>query len=137
MVWAGGGLVLAALATIALRSRDPEAVARLVGQLRAIGPLVLAPAPLALVVFGAWLVADSSAWDAGQRWVQIALGLFAAAFLVGVGHQSFAGIAAARAADAGDVDGAARHLRRWALGSWLILALLVAATWDMVFKPGL
>jgi hypothetical protein len=29
------------------------------------------------------------------------------------------------------------HLRRWAYGMGVILVLLVAATWDMVFKPGL
>ncbi len=28
-------------------------------------------------------------------------------------------------------------VRRWAWGTALILALIVLATWDMVFKPGL
>ena len=41
------------------------------------------------------------------------------------------------AAVSGERDKAVRLLSRWALGSLLILVLLVAATWDMVFKPGL
>lgn len=30
-----------------------------------------------------------------------------------------------------------RQLARWSWGYWLIVLLLVAAAWDMVFKPGL
>jgi hypothetical protein len=38
---------------------------------------------------------------------------------------------------AGDDREAARRLGRWSWGSRVILLLLVVATWDMVFKPGL
>ena len=42
-----------------------------------------------------------------------------------------------RAARRGDAAEAARQLRRWTWGMGAIALLLVAATWDMVFKPGL
>jgi hypothetical protein len=51
--------------------------------------------------------------------------------------QSRTAIGAQRAADAGDDGEAARQLRRWSWGTRLILLLLVVASWDMVFKPGL
>jgi uncharacterized membrane protein len=137
MVWVGGGVLLAALATRVLRDREPAAVARFVGNLRVIGPLVLAPSTVAVVGIGVWLVLDSSAWGFGQLWVQLALALFAAAFLIGAAHQSRAAINAERAAAEGHHDEALRQLARWSWGYRLIVLLLIAATWDMVFKPGL
>jgi uncharacterized membrane protein len=137
MVWVGGGVLLAALATRVLRDREPAAVARFVGNLRVIGPLVLAPSTVAVVGIGVWLVLDSSAWGFGQLWVQLALVLFAAAFLIGAAHQSRAAINAERAAAEGHHDEALRQLARWSWGYRLIVLLLIAATWDMVFKPGL
>jgi uncharacterized membrane protein len=137
MVWVGGITVLGALAIGVLRDPDGDATARFLASLRRIGPLVLAPAPVLLVAFGIWAVADSDAWDFGQLWIQLALGLFVAAFAIGAAHQSTAAIGAERAAARGDHDGAVRRLRRWAWGMAAIVLLLVVATWAMVFKPGL
>jgi uncharacterized membrane protein len=137
MVWLGGGVVIAALATRALRDPAPDAVAQFVGTLRVIGPRVLAPATVAVVGLGVWMVLDSTAWSFGQLWVQLGLGLFAAAFVTGAAYQSRAAIKADRAAAAGEHAEARRQLGRWALGYGVIVLLLVAATWDMVFKPGL
>jgi uncharacterized membrane protein len=134
MVWLGGITVLGAFAVRIVRSDDPPAVGAFLASLRRIGPLVLAPAPISLLVFGVWAVLDS--WDFGALWIQLGLGLFAAAFLVGAAHQSRAAIAAERAAAAGAHDDAARWLRRWAWGMGVIVALLVCATWVMVAKPG-
>jgi hypothetical protein len=102
-----------------------------------IGPLVLAPATIAVAGFGAWLVLDNEAWDFGQTWIWVAVVLFVAAFVAGAAFQSRSAIGAQRAAAAGDAGEAARQLSRWSWGSRLILLLLVVATWDMVFKPGL
>jgi uncharacterized membrane protein len=137
MVWLGGIAVLGAFAIRVLREDDPAAVGRFLGSLRRIGPLVLAPAPVLLIGFGVWAVLDSDARDFGQLWIDLALGLFAVAFLIGAAHQSRAAIAAERAAASGETAAAARHLRRWAWGMGAIVALLVVATWVMVFKPGL
>ena len=83
------------------------------------------------------MVADSAAWNFGQTWVWLGFALFGAAFLVGAAFQSRAAIGAQRAVEAAEQDEAVRQLRRWVWGSRFILALLVLATWDMVFKPGL
>jgi uncharacterized membrane protein len=137
MVWFGGGVMLAVLAARVVRDPDPGAVGRFTGSLRVLGPLVLAPATVAVLGLGMWLVVDSEAWDFGQLWVQLGLGLFVAAFLVGAVWQSRSALAATRAAGREDDAEARRQLRRWLAGYWLIIALLVVAVWDMTTKPGL
>jgi uncharacterized membrane protein len=135
MFWLGGITVVGAFAVRILRTREPGATATFLGSLRLIGPLVLAPAPVLLLAMGIWMVAKQ--WDFSQTWVSAGLTLFAVAFLIGAAHQSRAAIAAERASKAGDDALSLRHLRRWAYGMAVILVLLIAATWDMVFKPGL
>jgi uncharacterized membrane protein len=135
MFWLGGITVVGAFAVRILRTREPGATASFLGSLRVLGPIVLAPAPVILLGMGIWMVAEQ--WDFGQTWITIAFALFAVAFLIGAAHQSRAAIAAERAAKEGDDEGALHHLRRWAYGMAVILTLLIAATWDMVFKPGL
>ena len=77
-----------------------------------------------LIGFGVWAVLDSDAWDFGQLWIQLSLGLFAAAFLVGAAHQSRAALAAERGAE-DPARAAVHHLRRWAWGMGAIVLLLV------------
>ena len=107
MVWLGGGVVLAALAVATLRSDDGHALAQFVGSLRVIGPAVLAPATIATLAVGIWLVLDSAAWDFG------------------------------RAIDRDDDAEARRQLARWTWGYGVVVSLLLVIAWDMVFKPGL
>jgi uncharacterized membrane protein len=134
IVWLGGIAVLIALLVRAVRAPGVAEAVDFVASLRTVGPIVLAPSSLLVLVCGIWLAADLSAFN--QLWVQLALGLFAAAFVVGAAHQSRVGLAAERAVEAGDHDALARLLVRWAWGMGVIAALLVVATWDMVFKPG-
>jgi uncharacterized membrane protein len=135
MIWLGGAAVMAALATRALRGDDAAEIGRFVGNLRVVGPLLLAPPPALLLGAGIWMVLKS--WSFSDGWIALGISLFAAAFLVGALFQSRAAIAAERAAAAGDIEAARRFLRRWSWGVRLILLLLVVATWDMVLKPGL
>jgi uncharacterized membrane protein len=137
MVWVGGAVVLGAVAIAVVRRRDRDAVARFVGGLKWLGPRVLAPSTVAVLALGVWMVLDSEAWDFGQLWVMLALALFAAAFLIGAAHQSRAALGADRAVERGDHDEALRQLTRWSWGYAAIVLLLLAAAWDMVFKPGL
>jgi uncharacterized membrane protein len=137
MIWVGGAATLMALSIQVLRSGDREAVVRFVRSVRLIGPLLLAPATAAVAGFGIWLVIDSESWDFGQSWVWLGLALLGAALLIGAAFQSRALISAQRASERGEDGEAARHLRRWSWGTLLILLLLLVATWDMVFKPGL
>jgi uncharacterized membrane protein len=136
MIWLGGSVAVSVLAANIVRRGDRDAIERFIGSLGFVGPLVFAPATLAVLGFGIWLVLDSDAWDFGQTWVWFALVLFGAAFVVGAAFQSRAAIGAGRAAAAGNDREAARQLARWSWGSRVILLLLVVATWDMVFKPG-
>jgi uncharacterized membrane protein len=135
MFWVGGITVVGAFAVRILRTKEPGATAGFLGSLRVIGPLVLAPAPVLLLGMGIWMVAKQ--WDFGDTWISIAFALFIVAFLIGAAHQSRAAIAAEKASQAGDDATALHHLRRWAYGMAVILVLLLVATWDMVFKPGL
>jgi uncharacterized membrane protein len=137
MVWLGGGVMLAVSAARVLRDPDPGAVGRFTASLHVLGPAVLAPATIAVLGLGIGLVVDTDAWDFGQLWVQLGLGLFAAAFLVGAAFQSRSAVAAARAAEHDDDAEARRQLRHWSWGYRLIVLLLVAAAWDMTTKPGL
>jgi uncharacterized membrane protein len=137
MVWVGGGVMLAVIAGRVLRDPDPAAVGRFTGSLRVLGPLVLAPATLAVLGLGIGLVVDTDVWDFGQFWLQLGLGLFAAAVLVGAAWQSRTALAATRAAGRDDDAEARRQLRRWARGYRLIVLLLIVAAWDMTTKPGL
>jgi uncharacterized membrane protein len=137
MVWVGGIVALNVLATQVLRSGGTEAVSRFTDSLRFIGPVMLAPSVVALLAFGIWMVADSEAWDFGQRWVQVGVGLLVVAFVVGAAFQSRSALGAQRAASAGDEVEAVRQLRRWSCGMRVILLLLLVGTWDMVVKPWL
>jgi uncharacterized membrane protein len=137
MIWVGGLLAIGLLAAQVLRSSERDVIGRFVRNLGVIGPLVFAPAMIAVVGFGIWMVIDADEWDFGQTWIWLALSLFGVAFLIGAVLQSRAAIGARRAAEAGEDREAVRQLRRWSWGMGLILALLLVATWDMVFKPGL
>jgi uncharacterized membrane protein len=136
-LWLGGLVTISVLATLVLRSGDLELVRRFTGSLRIIGPTILGPSMLAVLAFGIWLVVDSGAWDFGQGWVTAGLGLFAAAFVIGVGFQARAAIGAQRAAESGDTEEALRKLRHWSWGMRVIVIILVVAAWIMVAKPGL
>jgi uncharacterized membrane protein len=137
MIWLGGGVMLAVTAARVLRDSDPGTVGRFTATLRSTAPFVLAPATLAVLAVGIGLVVDSDAWDFGQLWVQVGVGLFAAAFVIGAAWQSRTAIASTRAAERGDDAEARRQLRRWLAGYGLIVLLLVVADWDMTTKPGL
>jgi uncharacterized membrane protein len=136
MVWVGGLVALSALGTYVLRTGERDAVARFVGSFRVIGPFVLMPASILVLVFGIWLVLDSPGWSFEQTWIWLAVALLAAAVLVGAAFLGRSAIAAERAVQAGEHATAMQELRRWSWGIRLILLLLVVATWDMVFKPG-
>jgi len=137
MVWVGGGVILTVFVARVLRDPDPGAVGRFTGSLRVIGPLVLAPATVAVLGLGLGLVVDTDAWDFRQLWVQLGLGLFVAAFPIGAVWQSRTALAATRAAAREDDAEARLQLRRWSWGYRLVVLLLIVAAWDMTTKPGL
>jgi len=138
MVWLGGGLTLMLAGFRARSSARPEAVAEFAGTVPFVGLRVLMPSVVVLLVTGIWQVLASSAWSFSQLWVRLALGLFILAFLVGAVYLSRVGIGLARAtADNRLASEGTALLNRWLVGYVVVLALLVVALWDMIFKPGL
>ena len=114
---------------------SPAGPAARAGSLAYLGPRVLAPAAAAVLVFGVWMVLDSSAWDFGQAWVLAAIGLFGLTFLVGAVYLSRVALLLVRAS-AADGREARDLLDRWIATYAIIIVLLLVAVWDMVFKPG-
>jgi putative copper export protein len=135
MLWLGGWAVLGLLAAHTLLQGDPGTLARFAATLRFIGPRLLGPATVLVAGLGVGLVLDSHQWHFSQFWIELAVGLLAAVLVVGAGFQSRAAIGAERAIREDDPDQARRHIRQWAWGAIVILALLVIATWDMTIKP--
>ena len=65
MIWVGGGVILAAIAGRVLRDPEPNAVTRFTGILRVVGPLVLAPASVAVLGLGIGLVLEPPSAQSG------------------------------------------------------------------------
>jgi len=88
IVWVGGGLMLSIVGVRVRASGDPNAIRQFAGTLSYAGIRVLLPAMVGTLAFGIWLVLKNAAWDFGQLWVLLALGLFAVAFLIGAVYLS-------------------------------------------------
>jgi uncharacterized membrane protein len=135
MVWVGGGVMLVSAARRARASQDPASIGDFARSLAYLGPRVLAPSVIAVLVFGVWMVLDSSAWDFGQAWVLAAIGLFGLTFVVGAVYLSRVALRLVRAT-ATDDPTARELLDRWIATYAIVIVLLVITVWDMVFKPG-
>jgi len=137
VIWVGGGLMLAIIGGRVRRSGDIVLIREFARMLSYVGPRVLAPAVVVVLVSGIWLVVQQSR-DFSQLWILLALGAFAAAFVIGAVYLSRSAILMERvAAEATANTQAARDaLGRWMLGYSVVLAILVFALWDMIFKPG-
>ena len=136
-VWLGGGATLIVLGIRTRRSSDPGSIAEFGRVVQYVGMRLLGPAWIVLLITGVWMVLVSAAWNFSQLWVLIALGLFALAFLIGVAYLSRVGIQLARLGGGGQATDGAALVGRWILGYGLVVAALLIAVWDMVFKPGL
>jgi uncharacterized membrane protein len=137
MVWLGGGVTLLLMAVRARCSPDPKTLAQFARTLPYVGLRALTPAVVVLLVTGVAMILAGAGWSFSQFWVQLALGLFALAFLIGAIYMSRVGIALERTTAAGEPGAnAAELLTRWIIGYGVILVVLLVAVWDMVFKPG-
>lgn len=137
MVWIGGGVAMAFMGLRVRRSADRASLAEFSGTLGQLGLRVFMPALLVVLGTGLALVLDTPAWRLSQPWIVIGLALFAVAFLIGSIYVSRVSIALERVMGrpGPDPSEAAALVGRWLLGNSLILLVLVAAVWDMIFKP--
>jgi uncharacterized membrane protein len=137
MVWLGGGLILTAIGARIRRSGDDSSIAEFGRTMAYVGPRVLTPAVLAVLVTGIWLVLDNSAWEFGQLWLQVAVGLFAVAFLIGAVYLSRLGGQLQESDQDRTSNDPLQVLGRWMTGYGLVLGILLVILWDMVFKPSI
>ncbi len=137
MIWVGGGILLSLVGLRVRRSPDLAVVADFARLLSYAGLRVFTPSVVVVLVTGLWLVLAGSEWQLTQLWVLLALGAFLAAFLIGAVYLSRSALLLERATSGTPDLGLARSaIGRWLTGYALVLAVLVFALWDMVFKPG-
>ena len=137
-VWVGGGVMLTIVGIRARRSDDLTVVGEFARLLPFAGLRVCTPAVIVVLVTGLWLVLAGSEWNLTQTWVLLALGAFAAAFLVGGLYLSRVSIQLERVAiKSPDLLPARAAISRWLTGYAVVLAILLCALWDMVIKPGI
>jgi len=138
LLWVGGGTMLAVVGMRVRATHDARAIGDFARTLSYVGLRVFLPSVVVVLVSGGWMVASSAAFDFGQRWIQLAIGAFLAAFLVGAGYLGRVGIRLERltSAETVDLDEARALLGQWLAGYGLVLVLLAFAVWDMIFKPG-
>ena len=137
-----GGTIVAGVAFETARRREaPAEIALLLGLSR-IGVLLVALGTLLVVGFGLWLV-DLGDWGYGAGWVDAAIGLFAAALVLGgIGGQrpkQARKLAHRLATEGAPASAELRALldNRVALAiNYLSALLLLAVLLLMVFKPG-
>ena len=135
-VWLGGGATLLVVGMRARKSGDPSTLAEFGRVVQHVGMRLLGPAWIVVLITGVWMVLVSAAWKFSQLWVLLALGFFALAFLIGAVYLSRVGIQLARMASSSQGTDGAALVGRWILGYGLVVATLLVAVWDMVFKPG-
>lgn len=138
VVWVGGGVVLSVIGRRVRRSGDATLLAEFARTLSYVGLRVFTPAVVVVLVTGVWLVFAEEAGNFAQLWVVLALAAFAVAFLIGAVYLSRSAIRLERvmSAPTPDIAAARDALGRWILGYGVVLAVLLFALWDMVFKPG-
>jgi len=134
IVWVGGGLTLSVVGWRAHRSADLAVMRALAGMLFFLGIVIFAPAMVVVLLSGVWLVLDA-AGDFTELWIVLALTAFALAFLLGAVYLSRTVLRLKRLAESGDLAGTRAALGSWLTGYAVVVAILVFALWDMVFKP--
>jgi type IV secretory pathway VirB2 component (pilin) len=129
--------MLSVVGARARQSEDPRSIGEFAQMLSYVGPRVLMPSVLAVIVTGVWMVLASPGWRFTQLWVILALGAFVVAFLVGAIYLSRMALELERLATRTDASLQATRdvLGRWIAGYRVVLLILLFALWDMVFKP--
>lgn len=139
IVWIGGGVILQILGARLARSRDAEGMLKFTRDIEVLGPRLFAPASLAVLGLGVWMVLVSDAWAFSQLWIVLALVAYGISFVIGIAYFGPAAKRIERAVEAEGPHGATvdRLIRTNFLVSRFDLAILLFIVWDMVFKPGL
>ena len=135
-IWVGGAVYVQVLGIWVSRSDDPADLPRFARNAEAIGRVAFAPA--AFVILGTGAVMTIQAWDFGQAWIAIAIGLWV---LSAVAGSVYLAPTSKRVAALFEAEGPAsvvgrRLIERMFLVSRLELVSFAIIIGLMVFKPG-
>jgi len=139
LLWVGGGTMLGVVGLRVRATNDTRVISDFAKTLSYVGVRVFPASVLVVLVSGVWMVASSAAFDFRQRWIELAIGAFLVAFLIGAGYLGRVGVRLERLSSVETVNlyEARGVLGQWLAGYGLVLVVLAFAVWDMVFKPGL
>ena len=121
ITWVGGAITLNVVAVRMVRAGDGPRVLDFTKTQEWLGPRLYAPASLAVLGVGIWMVAVNQAWRIGQLWIVLGLVGFTITFVTGI---TYFGPEAARIAKVVETRGAEdpdaqRRIRRMFLVSRL------------------
>jgi uncharacterized membrane protein len=133
--WLGAWAAICVFAADAVRRPSIDGFDRLFAVMRRLGPMVIGPSTLLVLVPGLVLVGRYGRLSFSARWIVAGLVLYAVTTLLGMIGLSRAGKAATAAVSSGDLPAAVAATRRWLTLAVTALGLLVLATADMVFRP--
>lgn len=137
VVWVGGGITLSLIGLAVRKSSDREVISGFVRLLRALGLRAFMPAMVTVLATGVAMLLDGNGFRIAQPWIIIGFSLFLVAFLIGAVYLSRVSIALEHATAGSEfgVAEAKEGIRRWVTGYGTVVLALLAAVWDMVFKP--
>lgn len=115
-----------------IRDRTPEQRAFFHGAQATLGKFLITPAMLVVFASGAYLASDLDLW--GEGWVWIPAAITGVILLLGFGLLGPSEERLAEPVGGGDEEGYESVLRRIKAGTWLAIALVVAATFMMVAR---
>jgi uncharacterized membrane protein len=134
-IWLGAWAAICVFAANVVRQPDAHAFRRFFTVMRQLGPALIGPATLFVLASGIALVARSQRVTFGERWIIVGLVLYGLATLVGMVNLRRASQGVTRALDADDLPAAVASAKSWLRAAVVLTALLLVATWDMVFRP--
>jgi uncharacterized membrane protein len=137
IIWVGTVIVMNAILTKASRASDRTAIFRLARELEWVGPGLIGPSALVVILLGVWLVILEEEWAFSQLWIWLSLVLVAVSMVEGISSGPEGKRIVRMADERGGGDGEVR--RRMGRLLWLArldILILVVVVWLMVFKPG-
>jgi uncharacterized membrane protein len=137
IVWVGGATITQVYAARAQASGDADRIAGFAHDAEFVGRTMFAPSAVVLLIFG-FLLVNEGDWSLSSAWIDVALAVWAASFVVGIGFLGpesgrIGRLIAQRGAGSPEVR---RRIERIFLISRIELLFLLVIVVDMVTKPG-
>ncbi len=134
-VWLGAWVCITVFGVSAVSAPTTESVQRFFAVMRRLGPTVIGPATLLVLVPGIILVILYPRVTWTDPWIVIGIAIYVLVTLVGVLVLGRHSRRVKVALEAGDLDTAVATTRSWLVGAAVMTVLLLLATLDMVLRP--